>query len=90
MPIFWVYCISIWAFLSFLWAFCLDRVIDTYCRQMSRIRAINMGAREKPNTNLAIVTTATTKQSVTLEKSPKPAKMKALSLLDLATKKVAS
>jgi predicted RNA binding protein YcfA (HicA-like mRNA interferase family) len=28
MPIFWAYCISIWAFLSFLWAFCFDRVID--------------------------------------------------------------
>ena len=57
---------------------------------MSHIHATNMDAHEKPNTNSATATTATTKQSVTLEKSQKPAKMKALSLLDLATKKLAS
>jgi hypothetical protein len=41
---------------------------------MSRIRAINMGAREKPNTNSAIVAIVMTKQLVTLEKLQKTAK----------------
>lgn len=43
-----------------------------------RIYATNMGAQEKLNTNLATATTATTKQSVTLEKLQKPAEKKAL------------
>jgi hypothetical protein len=56
----------------------MNQSTTTRCHQMSRIHAINIGAHEKPNTNLAITTTAMIKQSVTLEKSQKPAKKKTL------------
>ena len=46
---------------------------------MSLIHAVNMGAREKPNTNLAAVTTVTTKRLVILGKLRKLVKMKGLS-----------
>jgi len=48
------------------------------CHQMSRIHATNMGVHEKPNTNSATATTATTKQSATLKKPQKPAEKKVL------------
>jgi hypothetical protein len=48
---------------------------------MNRIHATNTVAHEKPNTNSATATTATTKQSVILEKSQRIAKNKAFSYL---------